>query len=255
MNYIILPYNGSVFFKSNMKKPVLILQNISREGPGLLQTVLNERRIPFVLIDLTKNQDMPDITEYAAVVMLGGPQSANDTNQTMQTKIKCVQRVLEFEIPYLGICLGMQVLVKAAAGVVRKNAISEIGFRDPSDQYFQINLTSAGKEDALFLGLGDHFPVFHLHGETVELTQNMKLLGTGEYCRNQIVKVRKSSYGIQCHFELTPEMFDLWLLEDPELQEKDLLKLKKDFSQLEEQYTATGKMLFNNFLDIADITA
>ena len=114
-----------------------------------------------------------------------------------------------------GICLGLQTLVKAAGGRIIKSPVRETGFLDPEGSHFTTELTAAGKQDPLFEGLDHSFKVFHLHGETVELTDSITLLSTGKFCRNQIVRVGKNAYGIQCHFELTPEMLETWMNEDP----------------------------------------
>lgn len=79
----------------------------------------------------------------------------------------------------------------------------------------------------------------------------MTLLGRGEFCENQIVRVGQNAYGIQCHFEVTPEMFDLWLDEDDWLQEMNREELLADFEQLGVAYKSTGKTLMRNFLKIA----
>jgi GMP synthase (glutamine-hydrolysing) len=103
----------------------------------------------------------------------------------------------------------------------------------------------------LFQGLGNSLPVFQLHGETVILRDNMKLLATGEFCRNQIVKIGSTSYGIQSHFELTQDMFEIWMNEDQDLTELNKDQLQSDFETIKLKYTQTGRQLFMNFLKIA----
>ena len=112
-------------------------------------------------------------------------------------------------------------------------------------------MTEEGETDPLFKGLDHSFNVFHLHGETVELTNDMTLLAVGKFCRNQIVKVGSNAYGIQCHFELTPEMFEIWINEDPDLLMLDNEVLRSDFENIKIKYTRVGRQLFQNFLNIA----
>jgi len=236
-----------------MNKGVLIVKNISREGPGLLEEVLNGKGITSTLIDLDEGDELPDPSEFSAVFVLGGPDSANDETSKMKKELGWIQQVLEKKIPYLGICLGLQTLVKVSGGTVVKNAVREIGFRDVEENPFSIELTEEGKQDALFEGLGDFFQVFHLHGETVIPTKKMTLLGQGKWCKNQVIKVAEKAYGIQCHFELTEAMFEVWLSEDDDLKKLDRNELKADFDKLKNQYTHTGLQLFENFLKIANI--
>jgi GMP synthase-like glutamine amidotransferase len=162
-----------------------------------------------------------------------------------------IREALDAKIPYLGICLGLQTLVKAAGGKVVKSPLKEVGFKGPDGAFFTVELTDQGKADPLFKGLKSTLNVFHLHGETVELTSQMNLLGKGKYCPNQVVKIGSTAYGIQCHFELTPAMFEDWITGDDDLLQLDTESLRKDFESVKDNYRNTGRQLFNNFLDIA----
>ncbi len=230
---------------------LLIVKNISREGPGLLRQILDNNQISFDIADLDANDMFPSPTDYKALVVLGGPDSANDTTGKMTQELEKVKTAISADMPYLGICLGMQLLVKAVGGRVVKANIKEVGFLSSDNSHFMVELTDAGTEDPLFTGLTESLNVFHLHGETVELTNNMTLLATGRYCRNQIVKVSSNAYGIQPHFELTSAMLNEWSLNDPDLIPIGNNQLQKDFSAIQDTYTNIGNTLFSNFLHIA----
>lgn len=234
-----------------MQKQILIVKNITREGPGLLETELKERGIQYTIVDLDKGQNFPPVENYGAIIVLGGPDSANDQNEKIENELARISEAITANIPYLGICLGLQTLVKAAGGKVLKNPIKEIGFIDPDGNNFTIELTDEGKKDPLFENLDHTFKVFHLHGETVELTAAMTLLATGKFCQNQIAKVGPNAYGLQCHFELTPEMFETWVSEDPDLLQLDQDQLRANFAAIQNEYTKVGRQLFKNFLKIA----
>jgi GMP synthase-like glutamine amidotransferase len=241
---------------NQLNKEVLIIKNSNSEGPGMLQGILDERKINYTIIDLDKGDSIPSPEKYTAIVVLGGPDSANDANEKMHSELAFIKEVIRLNIPYLGICLGLQTLVKAAGGQVVKSPLKEVGFRDPLGNYFTVELTDAGKQEMLLAGLGDSLPVFQLHGETVELSQgdiNMTLLATGKFCKNQVVKVGHNAYGIQCHFELTPDMFEVWINEDTDLQKLDKEKLRNDYKATIENYTHVGQQLLTNFLKIAGI--
>lgn len=234
-----------------MEKEVLIIKNITREGPGLLEAELKERGIGYTVADLNQGQNFPSIKNYGAIVVLGGPDSANDENDKMENELTRIREAIAAKIPYLGICLGLQTLVKAAGGKVIKSPTKEVGFIDPESNNFTVELTDEGKQDPLFEALDHTFNVFHLHGETVELTDDMMLLAVGKFCRNQIARVDRNAYGIQCHFELTPEMFETWINEDPDLLQLDKEQLRANFETIRDEYTQVGRQLFKNFLKIA----
>ncbi|RMG68054.1 MAG: type 1 glutamine amidotransferase [Calditrichaeota bacterium] len=228
-----------------------ILQNIAREGPGLLQHVLEEKGIPYQIVRLEEGETPPPIGAVKALVVLGGPDSANDPTPKIQAELAFIGQVLDHNLPYLGICLGLQLMVRAAGGLVVPCPSKEVGFRDADGELFEVTLTETGRKDPLLRGLPDNFPIFHLHGETVQLTPEMHLLGTGKQCRHQIVKVGSVAYGIQGHLELTKAMLQRWLSEDPDLRLLDSRALQADFSRLCGTYTARGRNLLANFLSLA----
>ncbi len=230
-----------------MLQDILIIKN-SHEGPGLLQDILTATKLSSKTIELGKGEPFTSPKGYKALVVLGGPDSANDNTPKMQQELQRIKEALDLKIPYLGICLGLQTLVKAAGGSVIQNSVKEIGFRGPDNELFTIDLTSQGKQDPLFNGLNDILNVFQLHGETVQPTKDMQLLGTGKFCKDQIVRVGSNAYGLQCHFELTEEMFLEWFSADTDIQKLDKNKLLADFQSIKNDYLRIGKKLFENFV-------
>jgi GMP synthase (glutamine-hydrolysing) len=232
---------------------VLIVKNVTREGPGLLALLLDHHGIGYDVVDLDKGEAFPDPTSYAALVVLGGPDSANDQTAKMTAELPAVRKAVEAGMPYLGICLGLQVLVKAMGGKVVKNAVPEIGFFDPDGAPFEVELTADGQRDPLFAELAAALRVFHLHGETVELASGMTLLGIGRHCRNQVVRVGPNAYGLQCHFEFTDELIRACAMEDPDLQPIGAEKLLGQFRGFQAEYTRIGNQLLTNFLTLAGL--
>ncbi len=233
---------------------MLVVKNESREGPGLLEQELKAQQIDFVVVDLARGAGFPSPKGYQALCVLGGSSSAKDQSQKMQAQLQRVEEALALDIPYLGICLGMQVLVKAGRGEVQAAENREIGFFDPQGHPFSMQLTAAGKMDPVFQGLEESIPIFHLHGETVALEQNMALLATGAFCHHQAVKVGTNAYGIQGHIELTMEMLDVWLQEDPELRQLNGKAIRSHFASRQENYAQRrGRLFFRNFLTVAGL--
>ena len=110
-----------------MEKEILIIKNISREGPGLLEELLKKRRIGYTIIDLALGQNFPPVENFGAVVVLGGPDSANDNSRKMKIELARIREAIDANIPYLGICLGLQTLVKAAGGRIIKSRYEKLG--------------------------------------------------------------------------------------------------------------------------------
>lgn len=232
--------------------PILVLRNVPHEGPGSFVRVAAERGFVIDDVNLEGGEDPLGVENYSGLIICGGPDSANDDSDKIKSEIFLVEKALASGIPIFGICLGMQILCRVGGGMVETAKTKEIGFRDSKNDQFRIELTTAGKRDQLFRGCGDSIDVFHLHGDTVRLTDDIELLGTGTMCKNQVIKVGKVAYGIQSHLELTYEMLEQWIELDSELIRYDHSLLKQDFENQEIQYTKTASLVFNNFLDIIE---
>ncbi len=237
-----------------MAVPILVLRNIAHEGPGIFSSVAKQRGFALDDVDLEAGEDPLALENYSAVVVCGGPDSANDDTEKMKKEVEFVREAIERGVPYFGICLGMQILAKAAGAAVIRAEAKEIGFKDPEGEQFRIDLTAAGLSDSLFNGCAEAIDVFQLHGETVDVNdnENIELLGTGKGCRNQAIKVGSCAYGIQSHVEVTKEMFEEWLMLDPDLKSNDAALLRKEFAAIYDDYVVTAECVFNNFLDIVE---
>jgi GMP synthase-like glutamine amidotransferase len=236
-----------------MVKNVLIVKNSTLEGPGLIEYVLMENDICWDIIDIESGDKFPPLKNYNAIFVLGGPDSVNDKTPRIYEELKKISQAADLGIPFMGICLGMQLLVKANGGKVTKYNRSEIGWRDSDDNYFEVTLTNEGRIDPLFNGIEGPIKIFHFHNEMVRLNKDMKLLGTGKYCKNQIVKIGSKAYGIQGHIELTKTILGDWVnhILDLEYVNKDFIL--EDYNNLKSKYENTGRMIFKNFLRISEL--
>ena len=229
---------------------VLLVKNIARESGGLVEDILNKKNIRFDVTDLNKGDIFPNPTDYSAIFVFGGPDSANDQTQKMQNELKRIKEAIKAKIPYFGVCLGAQALVKAMGGEVYKNPVKEIGWRDPKGEHFEIELTNEGKKDQIFKGIKSQMKIFQLHGEAINLRDGMILLAAGKYCKNQAVKIGSNAYGFQGHLELTEAMFEEWIKNDSDLRTINTSSLRDDYHNLKSEYENNGKMIINNFIKI-----
>ncbi len=140
-----------------MNKVILILRNSPRENPGLIERVLNENNLICQMVDFDHTTVIQPVETYGALIVLGGPESANDMSQKMLSELALIHSAIQSGIPYLGICLGLQTMVKAMGGKVMKCQDTEIGFRNHNDGFFKIRLTPEGRRDKLFNNLPDTF--------------------------------------------------------------------------------------------------
>ncbi|MBS3158393.1 type 1 glutamine amidotransferase [Candidatus Woesearchaeota archaeon] len=248
-----------------MPKKILVVRNIPRESLGFIAIFLREKNISYDIIDADDTTVFPDPSDYGGVIVFGGPESANDKTPKMIKELEFAAKCVEQKVPYLGICLGMQVLVAATGGTVYVNEadgvkVKEIGVYDNAGEPYEVELTLAGRYDPLFNGIeevytGDPFAIklkiFQMHAETVELLSVMQCLATGKHCKNQIVKVEDNAYGIQGHFEVDEETFNSWIAEDDELKLLDVGAMKVQYEKVKQEYHNNAKLIFGNWLKIA----
>ena len=236
-----------------MRPKLWFIKNMTHEAAGLLSSFADAEKIPYAIVDLHKGDKFPEVVLDQAVVILGGPDSANDTTPKILGELAAIRKCLSSGIPSLGICLGLQLLVKAAGGGVSRNSVQEIGFRDPSGGWFEIEKTAQGKKDPLLEGIPDPCKVFQLHGETVSLLPSMHCLARGRFCENQIVKIRERAYGIQGHVELSERMFEDWIAADGDLRKMDADGLRRNFTSVRWELEQSSERLFKNFLRISGL--
>ncbi len=180
---------------------VLIYKNFPTEGPGLLAEVLDRRGIPCAVAERGRGQPL-DPRGFGAIVVLGGPQSANHSDVATRRLLVSIRNIVAARTPFLGICLGAQMLAKALGAPVTRNPVPEYGGG-------AVRLTPAARGDPLFQGLPRRLPVFQWHGETFGVPRRGVLLAEGSACRNQAFRVGRA-WGLQFHNETTPEMVEVW---------------------------------------------
>jgi len=223
---------------------------------GLLGEILQERGLPCDVVNV-EQATLPDPTSYDAIIALGGPQHVYDIDKHhyfIQEKA-LIRRAIEHDIPFLGICLGGQLLAAALGGSVSHHTLTEIGFYD-------VPLTAAGQQDPLFIGLPGYQKVFHWHEDAFELPPQSTLLATNKTTSNQAFRYGSHAYGLQYHIELNSELFDLWL-ELPEFQQEIIATIGADaYTNIQQErftyyqiYHNHTSILFENFLKISGLIA
>ena len=249
---------------------VVIVTHLPKESGGNLLSVIRERGIYPHVVKLYKGEQIPNVNTFDALISTGGLMSARSQSPLIQHELHSIREVLKVGKPYLGICLGLQTLVKAAGGNIVRSRRSEFGFREDaanSDSHpFSLHLTEQVRCDPLFAGFSvDVIPqTFQLHRATVELSSTMEYPATvlatdhNGLVSNQIVRVGQNAYGIQSHRELDHESLLLWLNQYARIGQftiQDKWEIIREFDRIEPEFTQISKQIFNNFLDIVQASA
>ncbi|SIQ74531.1 GMP synthase (glutamine-hydrolysing) [Rhizobium sp. RU33A] len=185
------------------KQPVLIVLHQERSSPGRVGQMLEEKGYPLDIRRPVLGQDLPKtLANHAGAVVFGGPMSANDPDDYIKTEINWLDVPLKENKPFLGICLGAQMLVRHLGGKVEadREERTEIG-------WYPIRPTEHGR-------LLMHWPkmVYHFHREGFSLPHRANLLATGDIYPNQAFRYGENAWAVQFHAELTRAMMHRWVV-------------------------------------------
>ena len=185
-------------------KPVLVFRHVPHEHLGSIGAALSRRGVPIQYIDLASSADQPvDLSSSSGLIVMGGPMSANDPDNYISRELYLIGQAIQANLPVLGVCLGSQLIAKAAGARVYRNPVKEIG-------WYPVSVTPAGSRDPLVHHFAPAAEVFHWHGETFDLPEGAAWLARSEACRHQAFRLGSNVYGFQFHFEVTPEMIAEW---------------------------------------------
>ncbi len=182
----------------------LILQHLGIEPPALIGDVLEQQGHHLVVVHLEQGEVLPAASAFDGVIVMGGPQSANDNTDYIQTELAWLQAVIPTGIPMLGICLGAQMMAKAAGANIVPSPVRELG-------WFAVYRTDHTGGDPLFCKMPDGLAVFQWHGETFSLTDSMALVATRADVPAQAFRIGQGQYGLQFHVEVNAAIIDQWI--------------------------------------------
>ena len=229
---------------------ILFLKHIDIEGPGTIETYVKEKGIRSRTIALHKGEKLPEtLTGIDAVIVLGGPMNVyeEDNFPFLKDEDAFIKKTVKQEVPYLGICLGSQLLSKACGAQVGKSPVKEVG-------WFRVNFTPDGQADPLFKGLQEEINVYHWHEDMFFVPPGAKLLATAPGCPHQALKVGKNAYGVQFHIEVTDLIIKDWCKayfagDDPEKKTK-AREMIETYGKKKENFDATAWQIYDNFFRI-----
>ena len=233
---------------------VIVLQHIKIEDPGYIKDLMLKDGVNLTTIELDEGEKIPsDLNKFDAMFCMGGPMDTYMESQypwLIDEKKKIKEFVVTLKKPYLGFCLGCQLLGEAVGGNVVKSNPSEIGIMD-------VNFSAEKNNDSLFSTFPNKIKSLQWHSYEVGNLQSNKdvvILASSPITKYQIFKYQNHAYGIQFHIEIKDTTVNEWgcvpeyksALEE-QLGEDALEKFDKEAKSNMSQMNNYSKILYSNF--------
>lgn len=184
-------------------RQILMVVHQETSNPGLVGQVLQAWGYTLDIRCPALGQALPtSLIPYAGVIVFGGPMSANDDQMLpfLRTELNWIPGVLAAQKPYLGICLGAQLLARVLGARVMPH---EAGLREIG--YFPVRPTTVVQNP-----FARPMHVYHWHREGFALASGCTLLAEGDLFPNQAFRYCDRTFGLQFHPEITAELIDQW---------------------------------------------
>ena len=190
-------------------RPVLVLQHVPWERPGLIAAALEAAGVPVCarIVVGEDSPDLPEVSDLAGLVVMGGPMNADDPRRPgLAAERRLLARAVDADLPTLGICLGMQLLARSLGATIHAGHGLELGFAP----------VLLHGSDPVLAPLDGH-EVLHWHSDAAELPTGATLLASTAITPVQAFRAG-SALGLQFHPEVDEALLAAWLGQ-PEMAE------------------------------------
>jgi GMP synthase-like glutamine amidotransferase len=225
---------------------VLILKNVTTEGPGTIEDFLIKEHIPFTIVELGSGETSPPLETFNTLIILGGPMGVYemDAYPHLMAGSRIIREAINRDMHVLGVCLGSQMIAYCLGAEVYPGTEKEIGWH-------HIELTGDALKDPLMRKLAIHprvgdfwrkFTVFHWHGDTFDLPPGATLLASSRLYKNQAFRFGSKVYAFQFHVEVTKEMISEWFHDMP-----DIDRIMDETEKIYDEYSGRAMNFYKIF--------
>ena len=233
---------------------ILILQHIKIEDPGFIKDLMIKDGAELITIELDEGEKIPsDLSKFDAMFCMGGPMDTwmeKEHPWLIDEKKAIKEFVVDLKKPYLGFCLGCQLLGEVVGGKVERTKNPEIGM-------LNISFSNNKSKDALFSKFPDEITSLQWHSYEVQGLENNKdvtHLASSPETKYQIFKYQNHAYGIQFHIEVKDTTVGEWgcvpeykSALEKQLGEGALDKFEKDSKKHMPSMNQYSEVLYENF--------
>jgi len=187
---------------------LLVFQHLDCEHPGQLRQYLRQDGVDWTAVELDAGEPIPALEDYDALWVMGGPMDVWEEDQYPwlgDEKALIGEVVAKRGMPFLGLCLGHQLLAEALGGHCGKAGRPEIGV-------LEVQLTEEGASGIIFDGLPETFTCLQWHGaEVKQMPAGARCLATSPDCAVQAMSWGPRAYSMQFHLEVEAETVENWI--------------------------------------------
>jgi GMP synthase-like glutamine amidotransferase len=181
---------------------ILVFQHVASEHPGSFRDVMKAQGHTMHAVELDEGETIPSLADFDILLVMGGPMDVWETQKHpwLVQEIAAIRDWVSAGRPYLGMCLGHQLLAVAMGGKVGLMSAPEVGMsRVPVEP------------DPIFENIPPLCTCFQWHGAEVKtLPPGARLLATNDGCAVQAFAIGSHAYGLQFHMELTETTAAEW---------------------------------------------
>ena len=233
---------------------IIILQHIKIEDPGFIKDLMIKDGVELTTIELDEGEKIPaGLSKFDAMFCMGGPMDTwmeKEHPWLVDEKKAIKEFVVDLKKPYLGFCLGCQLLGEVVGGKVVKSNIPEIGM-------LNISFSNNKNNDALFSKFPEEITSLQWHSYEVQGLENnedVTHLASSPETKYQIFKYQNHAYGIQFHIEVKDTTVGEWgcvpeykSALEKQLGEGALIKFDKESQKYMPSMNEYSKILYENF--------
>ena len=189
-------------------RPLLLVRNEPTDTLGIAPACLATNGRPLQVVEaFDPDADWPDLAGVAGLAVFGGSMNVDQVDAhpyLLRERAFVREAVADRGLPYLGVCLGGQMLARALDAPVAPSPVVEMGFNP-------VSLTAAGRDDPVLSAVPDGERAFQWHVDTFALPDGAVHLVEGADVPMQAFRWGPRAWGLQFHPEVTAEELDAWI--------------------------------------------